>query len=122
MLSERGSATDPKRPTEVLPLEGVRVLEIAGLEAVQYAGRVLAVLGASVTKVEPPEGDRLRRRPPFHRCQNGGERSVPFEFFNAGKQSVVFDPVMNTIRNRGQASSARRPTSFWRTPNTANCS
>ena len=92
MLSERGSATDPKRPTEVLPLEGVRVLEIAGLEAVQYAGRVLAVLGASVTKVEPPEGDRLRRRPPFHRCQNGGERSVPFEFFNAGKQSVVFAP------------------------------
>ena len=45
-------------------LHGVRVLELAD-ETGEYAGRVLAGLGADVVKVEPPEGETTRRIGPF---------------------------------------------------------
>jgi crotonobetainyl-CoA:carnitine CoA-transferase CaiB-like acyl-CoA transferase len=40
-------------------LHGVRVLELAD-ETGEYAGRVLAGLGADIVKVEPPEGETNR--------------------------------------------------------------
>ena len=43
-----------------LPLEGVRVLEFTHAVMGPTAGLVLADLGATVTKVEPPQGDRTR--------------------------------------------------------------
>lgn len=42
------------------PLVGVRVLELGSTVAAPSAGRMLADLGATVYKVEPPEGDQLR--------------------------------------------------------------
>ena len=42
------------------PLQGVRVLELATGIAGPYAGRLLAMLGATVLKVEPPTGDPAR--------------------------------------------------------------
>ena len=42
------------------PLAGVRVLELGSTVAGPAAGRLLADLGATVYKVEPPEGDQLR--------------------------------------------------------------
>ncbi len=39
------------------PLEGVRVLELGSTIAGPFCGRLLAEFGASVIKVEPPEGD-----------------------------------------------------------------
>ena len=43
------------------PLKGVRVLELGSLVAGPYAGSLMALLGATVIKVEPPgEGDPLR--------------------------------------------------------------
>ncbi len=42
------------------PLAGVRVLELGSLIAGPFAARVLADLGATVLKVEPPGGDPLR--------------------------------------------------------------
>jgi formyl-CoA transferase len=44
----------------VRPLEGVNVLEIGSTVAGPAAGRLLADFGATVIKVEPPEGDHLR--------------------------------------------------------------
>lgn len=41
-------------------LQGVRVLELGQLVAGPFAGTMLAWLGASVLKVEPPEGDPIR--------------------------------------------------------------
>ena len=41
-------------------LRGIRVLELAD-ETGEYAGRVLAGLGADVVKVEPSEGEATRR-------------------------------------------------------------
>ena len=44
------------------PLDGVRVLELASGIAGPYAGRLLAMLGATVVKVEPPGGDPCRTK------------------------------------------------------------
>ena len=44
-----------------LPLEGVRVVEVAQYVAGPLAGSLLAELGADVIKVEPPGGDAYRQ-------------------------------------------------------------
>ena len=44
---------------------GLRVVEAGGGKAIAYAGRLLRGLGATVIKIEPPEGDALRRHGPF---------------------------------------------------------
>ena len=44
-----------------LPLEGVKVVEIAQNLAGPFAGEILASMGADVVKVERPEGDDARR-------------------------------------------------------------
>ena len=69
------------------PLAGVRVLELGGEQA-DYAGLLCAGLGASVVKVEPPEGSPGRRVGPFY---DGTEESLYFWGYNRGKQSVVLD-------------------------------
>ena len=47
------------------PLAGVRVLDLTDDRAV-YAGKLLGDLGAEVARLEPPDGDPLRRKGPFH--------------------------------------------------------
>jgi crotonobetainyl-CoA:carnitine CoA-transferase CaiB-like acyl-CoA transferase len=73
------------------PLEGVRVVELARILAGPWAGQTLADLGATVTKVEAPEGDDTRRwGPPF--IEREGDRSAAyFHACNRGKQSVIAD-------------------------------
>lgn len=43
------------------PLEGIRVLELGQLIAGPFAGTMLAYFGAEVIKIEPPNGDPLRK-------------------------------------------------------------
>ncbi len=45
----------------IKPLDGFRVVELSEGLAAASCGRVLAYLGAEVTKVIPPEGDRLEK-------------------------------------------------------------
>ena len=50
----------------VLPLEGVRVVEVAQNLAGPIAAEILVQMGADVIKVERPEGDDARKwGPPF---------------------------------------------------------
>jgi glutaryl-CoA transferase len=72
----------------VLPLEGVRVLDLSRVLAGPYATMVLADLGADVIKVEHPErGDDTRHwGPPFA----GGE-SAYFLSVNRNKRSIAVD-------------------------------
>ncbi len=72
------------------PLAGVRVLELGGEQA-DYAGLLCAGLGASVVKVEPPEGSPGRRLGPFYKGAEDPERSLYFWGYNRGKRSVVLD-------------------------------
>jgi crotonobetainyl-CoA:carnitine CoA-transferase CaiB-like acyl-CoA transferase len=73
-----------------LGLSGIRVLDLAGTLGA-YCTRLLADAGADVVKVEPPDGDELRRRPPFLRGEPDRERSLSFAYYHANKRGVVVD-------------------------------
>src|SRR5882672_6090179 len=66
-------------------LEGVVVIELAQTLAGELAGGLLADLGATVIKIEPPEGSPLRKRGPGI----AGEDSLYFQSENRGKLSVI---------------------------------
>ena len=80
-------------------LAGVRVLDVAGPIAA-YCTRILTDLGAEVVMVEPPDGDRLRRIPPFRDGAEAGEDSLLFGYYRAGQRSVTLD--LDTARDRDQ--------------------
>jgi crotonobetainyl-CoA:carnitine CoA-transferase CaiB-like acyl-CoA transferase len=79
-------------------LAGLRVIEIAD-ERAEYAGLLLAGLGAEVVKVEPPEGNATRRIGPFLNDEPGLERSLFFWNYNRNKRSVVLDLNQATARD-----------------------
>jgi crotonobetainyl-CoA:carnitine CoA-transferase CaiB-like acyl-CoA transferase len=67
-------------------LDRLRVLDFTTTIAGPYCGRLLADLGAEVIKIEAPEGDMMRTRPPL---RTGA--STSFGQLNAGKKSVALD-------------------------------
>lgn len=68
-------------------LQGLRVLDMTN-SPVQYAGKLLAGLGATVVLVEPPGGAATRTFRPFNHLP-GTDRSIPFWEWNTGKQSIT---------------------------------
>ncbi|HEV2100691.1 MAG TPA: CoA transferase [Stellaceae bacterium] len=76
----------------------LRVIDFTTTIAGPHCGRLLADLGAEVIKIEAPEGDMMRTRPPL---RNGA--STSFGQLNAGKKSVVLD-----LKSEGGAEAARR--------------
>ena len=80
-------------------LATVRVLELAD-ELGEYAGKVLAGLGADVVKVEPPEGESTRRYGPFLADEQDPDRSLCFWHYNFGKRAVTLDLDSGLDRQR----------------------
>ncbi len=77
-----------------LPIDGLRVVELSERGAAAYAGKLLRRLGADLVKVEPPEGDPLRRDGSRRHEADGRTTTAAFDFFNEGKtSSVVADPA-----------------------------
>ncbi len=76
----------------MLPLKGVRVLDLSRVLPGPYATVMLADLGADVLKIEHPErGDDTRHwGPPFVGNEAGGE-SAYFLSINCNKRSVSVD-------------------------------
>ncbi len=71
-------------------LEGYTALDLTDFKG-QLCGRVLGDLGMEVIKIEPPEGDPVRRFGPFIDFENGSRLSLPFAHLNANKKSIVLD-------------------------------
>ena len=72
----RGAEAEPPGVASVTgmgPLDGLRVVELAGIGPVPYGGMVLADLGADVVRVDRPGGDRMAAA---HRILDRGRRSV----------------------------------------------
>ena len=67
-------------------LDGCRVVDFTTTIAGPHCTRLLADLGAEVVKVEAPEGDMMRSRPPL---RHGA--STSFGQLNTGKKSLVLD-------------------------------
>jgi crotonobetainyl-CoA:carnitine CoA-transferase CaiB-like acyl-CoA transferase len=70
-------------------LDGLRVLELSGGIAVAYAGKLLRDQGADVVKVEPPDGDALRRWSAASPDTPLDGTGALFAFLHAGKASVT---------------------------------
>lgn len=70
------------------PLEGITVIEAANYVAAPAAGALMADLGATVIKIEPPGGEVMRGVIPV-----GADPRIPFNFLfeleNRGKKSVT---------------------------------
>src|SRR6185295_6220248 len=69
------------------PLAGIRVIEVGHMLAGPYCGLLLADMGAEVTKIEPPEGDIVRKVSPHF----VGPHNAYFASLNRSKKSVVLD-------------------------------
>ncbi len=72
-------------------LEGIRVIECGGDVAAAYAGKLMADLGAEVTKVEEPGGDPARRLGPFPGGQPHPEKSGLYLYLNCNKQGITLN-------------------------------
>ncbi len=72
-------------------LEGVRVLDLTNVLAGPFAGYQLALMGAEVTKVEPPGTGDLARQLGADPGLSGEGLGVSFLAQNSGKRSVTVD-------------------------------
>ena len=80
----------------MLPLAGIKVIEIAQNLSGPYAAEILATLGADVLKVERPGGDDARGwGPPFT-----AGASTTFQTVNRNKRSVTLDLTQPPDRDR----------------------
>jgi formyl-CoA transferase len=68
-----------------LPLAGIRVIDLTRIYSGPYCTFLMAMAGAEVIKIEPPEGETLRKRDGRHGA------SLPFAMLNANKRLVTLN-------------------------------
>ena len=64
-------------------LNGIRVLDLTQIYQGPYAAFLMAMAGAEVVKVEPHDGDRIRRQ--------SEQTPMAFAMLNSNKKSVTID-------------------------------
>src|SRR5512136_2564634 len=82
----------------MLPLEGITVIAVEHAVAAPFCSSRLADAGATVIKVERPEGDFARG---YDAAAKG--QSSYFVWLNRGKQSVVLDLTKDNDRRKLEA-------------------
>lgn len=75
-------------PSAAAPLAGFRVLDLSRVLAGPYCAQLMADMGATVIKVEAPDGDECRRWPPLW---EGNDISTNFGSVNRGKLGITLD-------------------------------
>lgn len=80
--------SDVRRTTQAqpraLPLQGMTVLDLGQIYNAPYASFLMATAGARVIKVEPPDGEKMRRRGAV-----GAGAMLPFAMLNSNKEFVT---------------------------------
>ncbi|MBN9560789.1 MAG: CoA transferase [Alphaproteobacteria bacterium] len=109
--------SDTPPPPARLPLEGIRVVEIGQYTTAPLAGRHLAMLGAEVLKIEPPDGDPARQWAPhrdglsyFFVLSNSGKRSIAVDLRTADGAAYLRDLIARSdilVENMKPGSLAR---------------
>lgn len=74
------------------PLNGVVVLDLTQIYNGPYATFLMAMAGAEVIKIEPPDGEHLRKR------QGVSGAAMPFAMLNANKRAMTLN--LKTARGR----------------------
>jgi crotonobetainyl-CoA:carnitine CoA-transferase CaiB-like acyl-CoA transferase len=83
---------EPPPEPQAPPLAGYTVVDLSTGIAGAYCTKLLADGGATVIKVEPPEGDPLRRWSSSGAAIHAGSDGALFSFLAGSKHSVVADP------------------------------
>src|SRR5437588_11119626 len=71
--------------TRALPLAGIRVIDLPGIYSGPYCTFLMAMAGAEVIKIEPPEGESARSRNARHGA------ALPFAMLNANKRLITLN-------------------------------
>ena len=71
-----------------MPLDGIRVLDLSSVVVGPYVSQFLADYGASITKIESPGGDILRK---LGGPSKSGDMSPKFMNLNRNKRSLAID-------------------------------
>ncbi|HZQ36078.1 MAG TPA: CoA transferase, partial [Dehalococcoidia bacterium] len=87
-------------------LSDVRVLDLSTSVAGDYCTKLLADLGADVLKVEPPEGDPVRRLGPFRGGKPDAETGGLHLYLNANKRSITAN--LDEAADRGRIRELAR--------------
>src|SRR5215472_9495570 len=69
-----------------MPLAGVTVLDFGQVYQGPYATLLMAKAGADVVKIEPPNGEPLRRRAP-----PGKSTTFPIAMLNSNKRAITLN-------------------------------
>jgi crotonobetainyl-CoA:carnitine CoA-transferase CaiB-like acyl-CoA transferase len=85
-MSSTSEKNSPPRREPAGPLSGVRVLDLSAYIAGPYGCTLLADQGAEVIKIEPPDGDNLRKYPSTLQTE-----SRAFIGINRSKRGVSLD-------------------------------
>ena len=80
---------DERLESQPTPLDELRVVEISDRIAGSYCGKLLVDAGAEVRKIEPPQGDWLRRCTAGCSAVPSTATSPLFSYLNAGKRSIT---------------------------------
>jgi crotonobetainyl-CoA:carnitine CoA-transferase CaiB-like acyl-CoA transferase len=81
-------------PQQNAPLQGLRVLDLTSMVLGPYATQILADYGADVIKVEPPQGDLVRKAGATKSADMGALHLQ----LNRNKRSIVLDLKQDSAR------------------------
>jgi crotonobetainyl-CoA:carnitine CoA-transferase CaiB-like acyl-CoA transferase len=91
-MTEKSERIQVSEDPDTPPLDTFCVVELSDRIAGSYCGKLLADAGAQVRKIEPPQGDPLRRFTASGSPLPNNTDSPLFGYLNAGKRSVALSP------------------------------
>jgi crotonobetainyl-CoA:carnitine CoA-transferase CaiB-like acyl-CoA transferase len=94
------------------PLRGLRVIDLSAGITGAYATKLLADAGADVVKLEPPEGDPLRRWTASGQALAKDQDGALFQFLNTSKRGAVADLSTDAGRSLAVDLTARADVVF----------